>query len=356
MKKFCTILLLFCLLPLSAFANSWGLKGDLYEAVSAVDTWNDYSTISKQRGDIAVMGSRYHHALMLVENGSLAVYPTAVYQPDGGEGKRPTLTGDHELFTLSYGDEERYTFEKVANGYCLTHAAIGDFEISLVESTSCYEAKQGNETITVQQEFPLACFNIDLFPRTLEEVRHMNYMRIALSEGENFFGQQRGGVPYGVCLYVSANETVPVTSAPFGTSAWRAAKGKAAVSLKDEIWVYGIYRKGDGQDTLLLRYNVSERTQRFGFIPAEILPDADALLPTLAPMEVPLRSIQATYLTDDPLVSQFHQFEVPEGVLFTCMAVLNDYAYVSVEVKDDQFIDGGEIVWGFVPLRDLDLF
>ena len=31
------------------------------------------------------------------------------------------------------------------------------------------------------------------------------------------------------------------------------------------------------------------------------------------------------------------------------------YAYVATEVKDGRFVDGGQIVWGFVPLRDLAL-
>ena len=36
------------------------------------------------------------------------------------------------------------------------------------------------------------------------------------------------------------------------------------------------------------------------------------------------------------------------------MGLYNDYyAYVSAEVKNGKFVDGGEIVWGFVPIRDL---
>ena len=61
-----------------------------------------------------------------------------------------------------------------------------------------------------------------------------------------------------------------------------------------------------------------------------------------------------TYLTDDPDVSQFRQFEVPKGTRFSCMGLYNNhYAYVSAEVKDGKFTDGGAVVWGFVPIRDL---
>ena len=69
MKKACSIVLISILLifafSISANANSWGLRGDLLDKVSDVNTWNDYSTICKQAGDVAVMGSRYHNALML---------------------------------------------------------------------------------------------------------------------------------------------------------------------------------------------------------------------------------------------------------------------------------------------------
>ena len=44
------ISLLLCILLITSFAspaaaNSWGLKGDLLDAVSDVDTWNDYHTL-----------------------------------------------------------------------------------------------------------------------------------------------------------------------------------------------------------------------------------------------------------------------------------------------------------------------
>ena len=31
----------------------------------------------------------------------------------------------------------------------------------------------------------------------------------------------------------------------------------------------------------------------------------------------------------------------------------NNYAYVAAEVKNGKFVDGGAVVWGFVPIRDL---
>ena len=59
-----TVLILLCMTG-TASANSWGLRGDLLDKISDINTWNDYSTICKQAGDAAVMGNRYHNALML---------------------------------------------------------------------------------------------------------------------------------------------------------------------------------------------------------------------------------------------------------------------------------------------------
>ena len=108
MKKACSIVLISILLifafSISANANSWGLRGDLLDKVSDVNTWNDYSTICKQAGDAAVMGSRYHNALMLVEDGKLKVYTTAVHQPGSPrddvvsiENVYPVYDGQKEL-------------------------------------------------------------------------------------------------------------------------------------------------------------------------------------------------------------------------------------------------------------------
>ena len=71
-------------------------------------------------------------------------------------------------------------------------------------------------------------------------------------------------------------------------------------------------------------------------------------------LALPLIVIQETYLTDDPEVSQYPQFALPVGTLLNCMGLYDDdYAYVSAEVKDGRVTDGGQIVWGCVPLRDV---
>ena len=107
MKTACSIVLISILLILvfsiSASANSWGLRGDLLDKVSAVNTWNDYSTICKQAGDAAVMGSRYHNALMLVEDGELKVYTTAVHQPGSPRDDVVGIEKNGDALILAYG-------------------------------------------------------------------------------------------------------------------------------------------------------------------------------------------------------------------------------------------------------------
>ncbi len=60
------------------------------------------------------------------------------------------------------------------------------------------------------------------------------------------------------------------------------------------------------------------------------------------------------FLTDDHDISQFQQFSVPKGTKYSCLGLYNDsYACVAAEVRKGKFVDGGAIVWGFVPIRDL---
>jgi len=107
-----TVLILLCMTG-TASANSWGLRGDLLDKVSDVNTWNDYSTICKQAGDVAVMGSRYHNALMLAEDDDLKVYTTAVYQPGSSREDVVSIEKNGDALILAYGKygkAERYVF------------------------------------------------------------------------------------------------------------------------------------------------------------------------------------------------------------------------------------------------------
>lgn len=367
MDKMRSLSLLLCLLLAAslacpASANSWGLKGDLLDAVSDVDTWDDYHTLDHQAGDAAVMHSRYQNTLMLWEGGRLRTFPTAVYQPDDHRDDELSLTGSERDLVLSYGDDEWYSFGNLGSGWYLTGTRTGTAgSVGYTESPSStvtrgYNTSDTTGSAVIPYGISLSEFNIRLFPRTVREVRHLNLMHAALGSGEDILGWWADDEEAGRRYSGVGQGTIPVYSAPFGKSAWRAAKGKASVGLSGELWVLRYVTNADGERYACIRYGVSERTQRIGYIPAEALGEEAHGEPSEDLIHVPVYASGETYLTDDPLCSQYPQFTVPAGTRFECLGLFNRwYAYVAAEVKDGRFVDGGQIVWGFVPLRDLAL-
>ena len=121
---------------------------------------------------------------------------------------------------------------------------------------------------------------------------------------------------------------------------------------------FTLYKNENGLSYTCIRYNVSERTQRIGYALCK-----DLGLPEISEQKnepgrsfvhIDVEATTDTFLTDDPDVGQFQQFSVPKGTQFSCLGLYNDnYAYVTAEVKNEKFVDGGAIVWGFVPIRDL---
>lgn len=360
MKRTIVAALVCCMLLVSGFfkpasANSWGLRGELLDKVSDVNTWNDYSTICKQAGDAAVMGRRYHNALMLVESGELKVYTTAVYQPGSPLADAVSLERQGDALILAYGKSgtaERYVFSPCEYGFCLTGATIGDFHVELVNEDGWQRFKVFDaQSESYLQWIPyMDQFNIELFPHSVEEVRHLNEMLAALDSGAVVISGE------GLHRSNAGSGTAPVYAAPCGESAWRAGKGKAAVGLKGEFWALGAYVCDDGESYTCIRYDVSERTQRIGYVRSSNIGEAPGGSLQDQMIKVDVIARRDTYLTDDPDVSQYPQLRVPEGTQLTCMAIYDDeYAYVGGEERNGKFVDGGGIVWGFVPLADLDI-
>lgn len=356
-------------LPVFASANQWGLTGALYSAVAdAGDTWDAYRAAAQAGENLAIMKSRYHQVLLYLRDGVLRTYTKAVYQP--GTEMSPTLEKTQNGFVLAYGPEERYTFVLGQEGYLLEQAQVGSLTL-----TGCwnedgtdiyrYQAVQGADSAIWYAMQHLGDFNISLFPRSVDEIRRLNLLQGALSSGDSLFPRSDGDIP-SVGRYAQIGKgTEAVYSAPYGESAWRAADGKAAVGLEGELWLLRTYYNvNESKAYACIRYAVSQRTQRIGFIRGTTLePDADTAWATdesiWAPydmlLNVPLRTVSDTYLTDDPDVSQYPQFDVPAGTVFSCRALYGEsYAYVSAEVQNGKFVDGGSIVWGFVPLRALE--
>ncbi len=365
MKRAGLFAAVFCVVSLIAAApvsaNSWGLKGALYRAVASTHTWDDYSVVGEQGENFALMGARYHNALFYAEDHAhLQVYHTAVWQPE--DHVRQSIQQTDDGLILSAGSE-RYTFRREEGRYALVEAKLDGATVFTERSedygsSDVYWFSDGNRRAFYRATpLWLEDFNIRLFPRTVDDVLAVNHMRAALESGMNcleYRDSWRRESHVG-------EKTAPVYSAPFGESAWRAAKGKAAVGLKGELFTLRGYTNGHGEAWTCVMYDVSERTSRIGWVRNTLLGDAARGEPLdetwVRMLNVDVRAARDTFLTDDPFVSQFAQLSVPKGTTFQCMGMLgNDWAYVSAEVSaKNTFTDGGAIVWGFVPLRDLTL-
>lgn len=349
MKRILALLLVLLLLPAAALANSWGLKGDLLTAVMADNRWDDYHTMNDQVGNVAAMTSRYHNALMLVtgKKSPLRVYTRALWQPDDQQPSAK-LTRSGSGFVLSYGDEVSCTFLPREDSFVLTSAVIGSFRLTLSRDDGLYLASQSGQTdrFYVYGGITLERFSIRMLPCTLAQVRRLTQTLAALDSGRDALGWWEDEGNPGRLYTPGKKGTVPVYSAP-STKAWRAGNGKASVSLKGDIHVLREWDV-DGETWLHIRYEVSQRTHRFGFIRAADLPGYKPVgSDEYQAISVPVQAAVDTWLTDDPLVSQFRQAEVTGGDELTCIGVFDDmYALVQTTV------DGKE-AWLFAPLKDL---
>ncbi|MBQ8092557.1 MAG: hypothetical protein IJ242_03155 [Clostridia bacterium] len=356
----------------TASANSWNLKGKLLSAVIKTHDWDDYTLLGNQADPFAVMKARYHQAMFFVDNrDKLHVYTTAVYQPDDKREAPSLMMMDQNLY-LSYGNDEQYVFRPGTEDgeYLLYSATIRNFQLlsnweNEADGPFSYWANERGSTALWQSKIRLSDFNIKLLPHSVAEVHAMNLMHAQFDSSLQCLGFVEGsGDIYNVdhpgkLLKVGKKKTAPVYSAPYGKSAWRAGNGKAAVGLNGDIWMLSQYRNEEGQSYACIRYNVSERTQRIGYALCKDLglpeitdwhPDE----PITGFAHVDVEATADTWLTDDPDVSQYSQFQVPKGTQFSCMGLYNDYyAYVGAEVKNDRFVYGGAIIWGFVPVRNL---
>ena len=362
MKKWGSALLALWLLGAlcaGASANSWGLKGRLLTAVQQVSDWNDYSTLCTQAGDFALLGSRYHNALFCLDGENrLLVFTKAVYQP-GQRKEKPSLTlnAGEQTLALRYGSQESYLFSAQAP-YPLLSAEIGNFRVRLESAGNYYAQEQGNE-VYLGYGLTLSSFNISLFPHSLEEVRALRMMQAKLDSGYACLGWGYGPQDWGQLIQPGRKATAPVYAAPYGASAWRAANGKAAVGLNGEIWGLNGFLNEDGESWQCIRYFVSPRTQRIGYVRSQDLGlpplEAQENRPGVSFTHVDVETTADTYLTDDPDVSQYPQVSLPQGTQMDCLGLYNDdYAYVALEVsKNNRPADGGAILWGFVPIKAL---
>ena len=353
--------LLLCTLTAPALANGWGLLGGIYDIVSDDKRFADYTAIADD-GNLAVDGvhvnhailtSRYHTVLIAAHREGKVwtadtLSTTAVYQPGDRRGEllpQPMLTHDFSCFELSYGEEERYHFcrNEEEGHYHLTSARFGtdpfyyDAYFSAPDGLDFWQAPADDAPFTAVGDarwmtdgITLEEFNIAQMPRTLAEVRNVNVTRDALDTH---------AAPLSVLATRAGTKNsrkLPVYAAPSEES-WRAASGKASVSLAEEVQVYGLC-----EGWTLISYEVSNRTSRFGYIEGDYADGQE--LPAAA---LELVTAADTFLTDDPFVSQYAQVYLPAGTQVDGIARCGEYyAYVQTSVD-------GQRIRGFIPMKDL---
>ena len=351
--------LLFACMTNAALANEWGLRGGIYDIVTEDDRYEGYTCPTANADDgnqllggvhvnHAILQNRYHAQLIAAyRDGNVwqaeTVSTTAVYQPGDKRGEYPNapiLTHIPGGFRLAYGESEYYDFYREGEEYILGYVEY----FTSPNYSDTYIPHEGGmlfwqsgpdaaflpigDALWLTDGITLDRFNIAQMPRTMMEVRNINMVNDALLTGDELLGRDMWEGEKNARM-------VPVYSAP-DASSYRSGGGKAAVSLKGEAKIFAVQ---DGWT--LIQYEVSPRTSRIGWVEGELSDDADMIFAS-----VPLVAAADTFLTDDPLVSQFVQADIPAGTELTGLSYLGEY-YAYVEYKADK------LYRGFVPLKDL---
>lgn len=349
MKHFLALFLslfLLCAAP-AALAGDWGLEGELLDLIAGSGLWDDYVCMHPQTGNIAALKGQYHNVLIMEENGELKTFTKALYQPGGSYDGYLALAANDRWFNMTYHENLWFMFEKRGDHHFLVEAVVYDLYVALSPDESYYTfTSTTGESAVLNRGIWLEHFNIELFPQTLDEVRHLNRMLATLDGASYCLGTT--DVLFENCDHLGK---ATVVTAPYIEDAWRAANGRATVSFKGDVWMLRAWRNQYGGEYYCIRYDVSTRTQRIGFIRRSHVDGVGAdPWPETVLLNTRVITTRPTYLTDDPDVSQYPQFRFPKGAILTCMGTYDDnYAYVST-------VDNlGRIVWGFVPLRDLEM-
>ena len=350
----CVTLLLTLPAP-AALANGWGLKrGLMLNAVSKTHDYDEYSALAQlkvQDGEVAVMASRYHAVLLFAYefNGKtrLDAYHTAVLQPDEKGYKKVKLQRRDPGFVFQYSDMELYFTPLLSNEmltYTMESGTIGSLTLEaggenseLTSYLACTDGTNKTNWYGWQYATPsLAEFNLRLFPRTMEEIgaiREMDSILWPQFEEIELMDEEMPGD--------AGASTVPVYSAPSESSV-RFAKGKASVNLRAPVKFYGLSRD---ESWMLVEYEVSDRTSRFGYVKRSELPRSMAQTQTMifSSIDMPVTITKDTYLTDDPNVSQYHQMTLKAGDGVRLLGLQGAfYAYIETTLD-------GKTVRGFVP-------
>ncbi len=362
--------LLLVMASVPALANEYGLRGGIYDIVSDNRRYDGYVSSADDGNDKvggrhvnhAILQNRYHAVLIAAYRDNKVwqaetVSTTAVYQPGDKRGDAlnpPELFHEAGGFILRYGEEEQYTFANVEGQYLLQEVRYGLNECygdSFVpQSDDSFVPQSDNagagllffgagpantflpigDALWHTDGITLDEFNITQMPRSIAEVERLNRVSAALTlNGETLTVTDtwQGGQP---------GRKLPVYAAP-DASSYRAAEGKASVSMGGEVEILGC----QGGWTLI-QYEVSFRTHRIGWIEGAFSET------NLRFADVPLVTAADTFLTDDPFVSQYAQAYLAAGTALTGLIRCGEY-YAYVEC-----VQGETLYRGFVPMKDLD--
>lgn len=331
----------------AALANDWGVPEELAALFDDSRRYDGYTCLAYETnvsGDAAwlIMGAEGHRQLVCGRADSAWTIThattTALYQLGEDKADQAELVPTDNGFILRYPGES-YAFELVegyfSEDYVLSRAETDGLTVERVQTVEDdieYEILLAtDETGSAVWQCPdgqlrLKNFNIRLFPRSVEEVRRLNAVAAVIADDALWM------IPY----EATESERYPVYSAPSEAS-YRAAEGEASVGLWDQT---GLYTMGGIGDWTLVQYEISPDASRVGYIQVE-----SKSLNTLN--AVPVVTHTATYLTDDPGVSQSRLASLPADTPLTALGVYGgSYAYVETEIS-------GQTARGFVPLRDL---
>ena len=348
MKRFLCFVLIALMLcfAMGACANSVNLPDELAELFPADSGYDGYHMLAcdTQTGggtpsDMAafVMGSQDHNELFVAapSDGKWKIVcksTTALYQPgESGAGSCTIEKTAANSFTLSCPGE-RYTFTlSDDSGWILVDAEFEkeDCIVKIRDDTNyTYIYSQAGETaIWCVDAITVENFNITLMPRTTADVKHLNAvqeMAVHDALGEGLITDDAG--PADVSVFAAPSE-----------DAYRAADGKAAVSLLADYWQLG--RQGEW---CFIRYNISNSAAHYGYIH---MPDIAATMSESILTHRMVTLGEAAGITDDPWLSQNPLATLDKGQTVDFLTIYNAYyAYIETEID-------GKIARGFIPLR-----
>lgn len=357
MRKMCFSALL-CLVLLwcgGALASRWGMSGEMHEFLKQSGQYRDYTDIRSGYDRSApcfpfIASDGEHSQLVVVRRNSkgqleqVGRYPTAVLQPSvgrkaecwlGDEGNGVHLTpmwgntGDYVRIGWDDTDEER-----AEENLLLWEAEIGELTFILREDKAGYLVSDGlEEVLWATGGIRASEFCWAMIPETLEDVQACNQVYDMIGASGVFDGRHT--------VDLHKNRNLPVYAAP-SEDAWRGAKGRAMVSLKEPF---------DVLDTVdgwwLIEYDITPAKRRIGYV--RIPEGAETMAVPLSLRDAVITLRCDASLTDDPHGEGETVAVLRKGTQLRCFGWANAFwAWVETEVD-------GRAARGFIPISAVDL-